>query len=190
MNYLLDETDYKCNFIKKLKLNDNVITEFKDNYINENLWTESYNNLLHTQLNNLFVMIIYINDKNKIKLSKILSPELFDIITINQSLIIGFIIILNATKYVRKNRKIWYIDLIDTRISNQHIGRIMIYKLKIIKKRDFVPLIIATKAIKYWQKYFKIEYGLMTKDDIINYIKINNISNYNNWGILYEEIKN
>jgi hypothetical protein len=190
MSYLFDNNDYKCGIIKNMKLNINIINEFKENYVEQEMWNDYYNDLLANNLEKLFVMVLKLNDKNEDKMCHILDEEMFESLKNNGGIIVGFIKIQNSRKYIIKNKNFWYIDLIDTRLSNQHIARIMLYKLKLLKKRDFVPLIIAKKAIKYWRKYFKVEYGLITQEQIMGFIESNNISQHNNWDILFEnEVK-
>jgi len=186
MSYLFDKNDYSCGIIKKMDLNINIINEFKENYVEEELWNDYYNGLLTNNFEKLFVMVLNINEKNEEKMSKILNSSLFETLKNNNGLIVGFIKIENSRKYTSKNYNFWYIDLIDTRLSNQHIARIMLYKLKILKKKEFVPLIVAQKAINYWKKYFKVEYGLITKEQIEEFIINNNISEHNNWEILFQ----
>jgi len=185
---LIDHNDYKCGIINKINLSENIINEFKKNYIHAEMWTDDYyNNLLIKNFNKLFVMVLFLTNDNKDKIIKILSNELLESLNNNGGLIVGFIKIENSKKYIIQNKNIWYIDVIDTRISKQNISRIMIYKLKILKKRNFLPLIIAKKSIFYWLKYLQIEYGLYMQYDIEQFIKNNNISKYNNWSILFNQ---
>ena len=188
MNFI-DNTDYKCGMINNMNLSENIINEFKENYIYNDMWDIDSNELLINNFNKLFIMVLYLTEKNKDKLSKILSNEYFETINNNGGLIVGFIKIQNARKYIIQNKNFWYIDLIDTRLSKQHIARIMIYKLKILKKRQFVPLIIAKYAISYWIKFFFTEYGLTTKEQIEIFIIDNKITKHNNWNIIYDSIK-
>jgi len=184
---LFDAKDYKCGIIKNMKLDINIVNEFKDNYVDQELWDDNSNDLLSKNVDKLFVMVITINENNEDKMSRILPTSLFESLVNNKELIIGFIKIQNSRKYTLKNKNFWYIDLIDSRLSNQHIARIMLYKLKMLKKREFVPLIIAKKAKQYWRKYFKVEYGLITEEQITDFITYNNISEHNNWNILFQE---
>jgi len=188
MNFI-DNTDYKCGMINNMNLSENIINEFKENYVYNDMWDIDSNELLINNFNKLFIMILYLTEKNKDKLSKILSTEYYETINNNGGLIVGFIKIQNARKYIIQNKNYWYIDLIDTRLSKQHIARIMIYKLKMLKKRQFVPLIIAKYAISYWIKFFFTEYGLNTKEQIEIFIIDNKITKYNNWDIIYNSIK-
>jgi hypothetical protein len=182
---LIDNNDYKCGMINKLNLSEDIINEFKENYVYNEMWDVDSNNLLINNFNKLYIMILYLTEQNKEKLVKILSTYFFETISKNGGLIVGFIKIQNTRKYIIQNKNFWYIDLIDTRLSKQHIARIMIYKLKILKKRQFVPLIIAKYAITYWLKFFLTEYGLTTQEQIENFIIDNNITKYNNWHILF-----
>lgn len=188
MNFI-DNNDYKCGMINNMNLSENIISEFKQNYVYNDMWDADSNELLINNFDKLFIMILYLTEKNKDKLSKILSNEYFETINNNGALIVGFIKIQNARKYIIQNKNFWYVDLIDTRLSKQHIARIMIYKLKMLKKRQFVPLIIAKYAISYWIKFFFTEYGLKTKEQIENFIIDNKITKYNNWDIIYDSIK-
>ena len=113
MNFI-DNTDYKCGMINNMNLSENIINEFKENYVYNDMWDIDSNELLINNFNKLFIMVLYLTEKNKDKLSKILSTEYFETINNNGGLIVGFIKIQNARKYIIQNKNFWYIDLIDT----------------------------------------------------------------------------
>jgi hypothetical protein len=99
MNFI-DNNDYKCGMINNMNLSENIINEFKENYVYNDMWDADSNELLINNFNKLFIMILYLTEKNKDKLSKILSSEYYETINKNGGLIVGFIKIQNA----RNNR--------------------------------------------------------------------------------------
>jgi len=150
-----------------------IIDEFIKNYISKH----PNNDLLLRNLSNLYVlygMLVSDNccEENEKKWKDILDEEQYKIIQKNNYYILGFIWI---NKKKSKNKKIHYIEFIDTRLRGHNLANYMINKYNNFnysnnENQICLPYEIIDTSVEYWKNYFELKYDLTTKEDYKKFI--------------------
>ena len=149
--------------IKDLPISGETIKQFIDNVVYKHPnW-----DMLLQNLSDIYIYMCvlvasfdaqtYCRDGEK-TWKEIMKREEYDILEKNRKLVIAYMLI------TEKNQNIHYIDLFDTIVRNNNLGRVMIQKYK--RDHDdeviLIPQEIIKTAAKYWAKVLYIE----DKEDI------------------------
>lgn len=150
--------------IKDLPISGETIKQF----INNVVYKHPNWDMLLQNLSDIYVLVAsfdaqtYCRDGEK-TWKEIMKREEYDILEKNRKLVIAYMLI------TEKNQNIHYIDLFDTIVRNNNLGRVMIQKYK--RDHDdgviLIPQEIIKTSAKYWAKVLYIE----DKQDIEEHIK-------------------
>ena len=150
--------------IKDLPISGETIKQF----INNVVYKHPNWDMLLQNLSDIYVLVAsfdaqtYCRDGEK-TWKEIMKREEYDILEKNRKLVIAYMLV------TEKNQIIHYIDLFDTIVRNNNLGRVMIQKYK--RDHDdeviLIPQEIIKTSAKYWAKVLYIE----DKEDIEELIK-------------------
>ena len=177
--------------IKDLSTNisDNVIKHF----INTVVYVHPNCNTLLKQLSDIYVLVAsfnaqkYLQDGEK-TWKEIMTKNENDILEKNNYFIVAYMLV------AEKDQKNHYIDLFDTIIRKNNLGRVMIEKYETYYQVNLVPQYIIQSSAKYWGKvlgfyFMDNDTGKMSsicKEEIEEFIKDFELdSNDLHWEHLY-----
>lgn len=181
--------------IKDVPISTEAIKHFLDNVVyNHPNW-----GILLQNLSDIYVLVASFGAQRLLKdgeksWKEIMKKDEYDILEKNMYFIVSYMLVRE------KDQNHHYIEIFDTIIRNNNLGRVMIgkYTDKFLRKEDdwvyLVPQEIIPSSAKYWGKvlgfYYFDEYTgkfRMYKDDIEEYIKDSELdSNDLKWKHLYD----
>ena len=182
-------------------INDSALGKIKDvpisgeaikHFVNDVVYKHPNCETLLKNLSDIYVLVASFGSQRLWK--EIMKKDEYDILEKNGYFVVSYMLV------KEKNQNNHYIDLFDTIIRNNNLGRVMIQKYEMIQKykSDYnvilVPQYIIQSSAKYWGKvlgfyYFSEDTGkyYMDKEEIEEYIKDNELdSNDLHWKHLYD----
>ena len=185
-------------------IKDSVLGKIKDvlisgeaikHFVNDVVYKHPNWGILLKNLSDIYVLVASFGAQSLLKdgeksWKEIMKKDEYDILEKNGYFVVSYMLV------KEKNKNNHYIDLFDTIIRNNNLGRVMINKYeqdKYDNQANLVPQEIIESSAKYWGKvlgfyYFSEDTGkfYMYKEDIEEYIEDNELdSNDLRWKHLY-----
>ena len=147
-DWVIKDADFKK--IKHLSLSVETMKQFIDDVV----YKHPNVRILLENFSDIFALVARYDSHNYLKdgeksWEQIMNKEQYDILKKNGKLIIAYMLV-NDNK-----EEIHYIELFDTIIRNNNLGRYMIYKYECVKYNcnvTLVPRNILQSSAKYWAK--------------------------------------
>lgn len=159
--YIINDADFKK--IKHLSLSVETMEQFHDDVVCKH----PNKRILLANFSDIFVLVARHDSHNYLKdgeksWEQIMNKKQYDILKKNKKLVIAYMLVSES----ENNKEIHYIELFDTIIRNNNLGRYMIYKYEYKYEYEYeynvtlVPQNILPSSAKYWAK----EFGLWLED--------------------------
>ena len=175
-------------------INDAYFGKLKDVSINneaiKQFWTDVVikhpnKNILMKNFSDIYVLVASVDTQTYLThgektWKEIMNEQQYNMLEENKKLVIAYMIT------TEKDKDITWIDLIDTMVPKNNLGRVMISKYEKERKVTLIPQDIIYTSVKYWEKFLNIEY----KKDIEDFIKSYKLNpNDLKWKHLYDLYK-
>ena len=173
-------------------INDSYFGKIKDltflgesikHFINDVVYKHPNWDILLRNLSDIYVLVASFANQKLLKdgeksWKEIMKKDEYDILEKNNNFVVSYMLV------KEENQNTHYIELFDTIIRNNNLGRVMINKYERDKYNvNLVPQYIIPSSAKYWGKVL----GLYNKEDIEEYIKYSELdSNDLRWKHLYD----